>query len=45
MKIIQVCHNALCGHKEENENVRYCPVCGDELVRVVLEEGDENSYE
>lgn len=39
MKIILVCHSGVCGHEErDNEDIRYCPVCGDELVKVVVDE-------
>lgn len=47
MKIILVCHSGVCGHREEiaNDEIKYCPICGDELVRVIIEEENQNEYE
>lgn len=44
--IVMICHNSICNHEEEySEDIKYCPICGDELVKVILEKGDENTYE
>lgn len=41
-----VCHNSLCQHEEAySEDIKYCPICGDELVKLVIDEDEEFAYE
>ena len=42
MNIVLMCHNSICNHKEEyKDDLKYCPICGDELVRLIVEDKDE----
>lgn len=44
MSIILACHNCLCGHIEIDEEVKICPVCGDEMIKIIIDD-EEFCYE
>ena len=46
MSIKLMCHNFLCCHEEDySEDLKFCPICGDELVKVVIDEDEEFVYD
>lgn len=46
MNITLMCRNSICNHKEEyKENLHFCPVCKDEMVKIILDKDEAEKYD